>query len=168
MSSPKKRHRTGQIGGYEIGYGRPPMATRFKTGNICNPRGRPKKTKTVGQLIDEALSAKVRITVDGKPKLLTKLDIVIHNLVNAASRSDSKAIYTLLNLRAHYRDSTDTTVNPSELSASDRKIIEQFLANASLDDNASDQSPLHDQTTSADDEEGSGSPPETKRDSEHE
>ena len=168
MSTPKKRNRPGKIGDYEVGYGRTPVATRFKPGNNCNPRGRPKKRKTVGQLIDEALNTKVRITVDGKSKIMTKLDIVIHNLVNAASRSDSKAIYTLLNLRAHYQDSTETTVNPSELSASDRKIIEQFLANASLDDNAPDQPPLHDQQNPADDEGGSRSLPETKRDDDHE
>jgi hypothetical protein len=166
MSSPKKRHRPGQMGDYEVGYGRPPMATRFKPGNNCNPRGRPKKKKTVGQVIDEALSTKVRITVDGKTKIMTKLDIVIHNLINAASRGDRQAIYTLLNLRARYQDSTETTVNPSELSASDRQIIEQFLTNAAPDGTVSDHQPRHDQQSAADDEGGDDSLPEPERDNE--
>jgi hypothetical protein len=166
MSTPKNQRRKGKIGDYEVGYGRPPVATRFKPGNNCNPRGRPKKKKTVGQLIDEALNTKVKITVDGKIKILTKEDIVIHNLVNAASRGDSKAIYTLLNLRAHYQLSTETTIDPSELSASDRQIIEAFLTNASTEETVTDQRPSHDNQSTADDEGSSNSLPEPERDNE--
>jgi Family of unknown function (DUF5681) len=39
----------GQIPDYEVGYARPPVATRFQAGGVGNPKGRPKKTKTVAQ-----------------------------------------------------------------------------------------------------------------------
>jgi hypothetical protein len=116
---------------FEVGYGRPPVATRFQPGNKCNPRGRRKQKKTAGQLIEEAMNEKVRIVVEGKTKIMTKQQVVIHNLVNAAARGDHKAIHTLFALRARYQESTQTTVNPSDLDANDRSIIEAFLANAS-------------------------------------
>jgi len=106
---------------YEVGYGRPPVATRFQRGNRCNPRGRPRQMKTASQLIDEAMNSKIRIVVEGKTKTMTKQQVIIHNLVNAAARGDNKAIHTLFAL------------NPSDLDASDRKIIEEFIAGASTD-----------------------------------
>jgi hypothetical protein len=116
---------------YEVGYGRPPVATRFQPGNRCNPRGRPKPRKTVAQLFDEAMNAKVRISVDGKTRTMTKQEVIIHNLVNAAARGDHKATHTLYALKARYQDSTATTINPSDLDAADREILEDFVARAS-------------------------------------
>jgi hypothetical protein len=42
---PKGLGRGRQQGGrdYEAGYGRPPVATRFRPGGVGNPKGRPKK-----------------------------------------------------------------------------------------------------------------------------
>ena len=63
---------------YEVGYGRPPVATRFQRGNRCNPRGRPRQMKTASQLIDEAMNSKIRIVVEGKTKTMTKQQVIIH------------------------------------------------------------------------------------------
>ena len=98
MSSSERPPR--RMGNYEVGYGRPPVATRFQPGNRCNPKGRPKPKKTVGELLEEAMRAKVKIVVDGKPTTMTKQQVIIHNLVNAAARVDHKAINTLFSLKA--------------------------------------------------------------------
>ena len=51
-STPPKRPGPGKAGplavrpGYEVGYAKPPAATRFKKGKSGNPRGRPKGKKT--------------------------------------------------------------------------------------------------------------------------
>jgi hypothetical protein len=89
--------------------------------------------KTAGQLIDEAMNSKVRIVVEGKTKTMTKQQVIIHNLVNAAARGDNKAIHTLFALKTRYQDSPETTINPSDLDVSDRKIIEEYLAKTSTD-----------------------------------
>ena len=46
---------------YEVGYGRPPVATRFSKGQSGNPRGRPKVTKAFGAMLHEALNKKVQV-----------------------------------------------------------------------------------------------------------
>jgi hypothetical protein len=79
------------------------------------------------------MNSKVRFTVDGRTKTMTKQQVIIHNLVNAAARGDSKAIHTLFGLKARYQDSSETTINPADLDASDRKIIDEYLAKASTE-----------------------------------
>jgi len=113
---------------YDIGYGRPPIATRFQPGGIGNPKGRPRRVKTVGQIIQDAMMTAVKIEVNGKSKTMTAQEVIIRNLVHSAARGDTKAIHALFGLKARYQDSADTTLTPSDLEASDRKIIEEFFA----------------------------------------
>jgi hypothetical protein len=154
MSPPKKHPGAdaGQRGDYEVGYGRPPVATRFQPGNLRNPRGRPKPKKTAGQLIEEALNAKVKINAEGKTKTMTMQQVIIRTLINAAARGDNKAINTLFGLKAKYQDSTEKTLDPTDLEASDRRIIEGFLASASSNGPMPESSSAADQhgTSSAD------------------
>jgi hypothetical protein len=113
---------------YEVGYGRPPVATRFKPGDVGNPRGRPKKRKTVGQTIQEALMTRVTIAENGRSKSVTAEEVIIRNLVHAAARRDMRAIQLLFALRDRYQDSAETTFDPAELAAEDRKIIADYFA----------------------------------------
>ena len=43
------------LGDYEVGYGRPPTATRFQPGQSGNPKGRAKAARNVKTLAEEAL-----------------------------------------------------------------------------------------------------------------
>jgi hypothetical protein len=112
----------------QVGYGRPPIATRFKAGGVGNPKGRPKKTKTVGQIIQAALMTRVTVEENGRPKSVTAQEVIIRNLVHAAARRDTRAIHTLFALRDRYQDSPETTLDPSQLDADDRKIIDEYFA----------------------------------------
>ncbi|HEX3994846.1 MAG TPA: DUF5681 domain-containing protein, partial [Acetobacteraceae bacterium] len=53
---------------YEVGYGRPPVATRFGPGNVANPKGRPRRAKSVGQIIQKVMMTRVRIEVNGRSR----------------------------------------------------------------------------------------------------
>ena len=44
-----------------VGYGRPPVHTRFKAGQSGNPRGRRKGQRNVHTVVDEALSQRITI-----------------------------------------------------------------------------------------------------------
>jgi hypothetical protein len=123
-SSKKQRPR----GDYEVGYARPPVSRRYKAGDVGNPKGRPKKKKTVGQIIDDAMMMRIKVEENGRSRTMTAQELIIFNLVRLAARSDLRAIRALFALRDHYHDSSDTTLNPSDLEAEDRKIIEEHLA----------------------------------------
>jgi Family of unknown function (DUF5681) len=113
---------------YEIGYGKPPIHSRFKPGGIGNPQGRPKKKKSVGQMIEEALMTRVKIEENGRARTITAQEFIFRNLVRAAARGDTKATQTLFALRERYKDSPQTVLDVAELEQDDRNIIENYLA----------------------------------------
>jgi hypothetical protein len=45
-------------GAYAVGYGRPPVATRFRPGHSGNPEGRPKGSKSAASIARETLERK--------------------------------------------------------------------------------------------------------------
>jgi hypothetical protein len=126
VSRSPKRPATGKD--YDVGYGRPPVATRFRLGGVGNPKGRPKTKKTVEQDLEEALMIRVRIEENGRSKTMTAQQVILRNLVRAAARGDTRAIHLVFTLRDRYRDSPETTLNPTDLESEDRKILEQYLA----------------------------------------
>lgn len=82
---------------YEVGYGKPPVATRFKPGQSGNPNGRKKKPKVDNSLkpvLREALSQ--LITVGDKK--LTPQQILVMTLLNQAMKGDLRAIKTVFEL----------------------------------------------------------------------
>lgn len=84
--------------GGAIGYGRPPVATRFKNGRSGNPAGRPRKAKGLRAVAERVLGAVQRLT--GQPKgarvRYTTLEVVVMTLKQRAAAGDPKAgaVYT--------------------------------------------------------------------------
>jgi hypothetical protein len=56
-----------------IGYGRPPVATRFRKGVSGNPRGRPKGARNIATVVAATLGERISITENGRRKRITKL-----------------------------------------------------------------------------------------------
>ncbi len=61
---------------YEVGYRKPPKQARFKPGQSGNPRGRPKQTRNLGTLIEEALNETVTIREGNRTRTLPKRAVV--------------------------------------------------------------------------------------------
>jgi hypothetical protein len=131
--STKRSKRSGKQPGsdYAVGYKRPPIATRFRAGGVGNPRGRPKKQKTVNQIIEEGLTTRMRIEKNGRSETKMAMEHIIANLIEAAARGEMRAINTLFALQHRYKDSPETMLNPAELDREDREILEEYLATVS-------------------------------------
>ena len=53
--------------GYTVGYGKPPLHTRFKPGNRANPRGRPRRSDGLALQLIAALDEAAEVEdADGK------------------------------------------------------------------------------------------------------
>jgi len=128
MSAPRKPTDPKLPNDYEVGFKRPPVETRFKRGNVGNPKGRPKKRQTVGQIIEGALMTKVTVMENGRPKRMTAEEVIIRKLALDAASGDKRAIQTLFSLRDRYRDSTETTLDLTNLQSDDRKILDDYFA----------------------------------------
>lgn len=79
-------------GDYEVGYGKPPVATRFRKGRSGNPQGRGKGSRNLAQLIERELDQPLTITENGRRRSITKREAVAKQLVNKAVAGDPKAM----------------------------------------------------------------------------
>jgi hypothetical protein len=85
-------------GTYTVGYGRPPVQTRFQPGQSGNPRGRRKGAKNLATLLAAALDERVTVKEGGKQRKITKREAMIKQLVNKSAGADLRAMRMLLDL----------------------------------------------------------------------
>src|SRR5580658_1402193 len=74
---------------YIVGYGRPPVATRFKPGQSGNPRGSRKGARHVATILAAVLAERVPVKENGQSLHITKLELAIRQLVNRAAAGDA-------------------------------------------------------------------------------
>lgn len=84
---------------YEVGYKKPPVATRFKPGNTVNSHRRPRQAATLAEVLQRALDAPA-VGPDGKRRRLSKRELTIRGLVERSAGADLAAIKLLFDLLA--------------------------------------------------------------------
>jgi len=89
---------------YEVGFGKPPVHTRFRPGQSGNPKGRPKKTKDLDKLMDRELSRSIRVNENGESKTVTIREAIIRTIVVAAAKGDPKALRMILPFMSNQTD----------------------------------------------------------------
>jgi hypothetical protein len=112
---------------YEVGYRRPPTATKFAPGQSGNPKGRPKGSRPVGAVLQDIIQQKVAVTENGKTRRIPALEVVLRRLTNDAMKGDPKAIRLLLSLNDHYGDAPTSSLELRELLAEDAAILAEYL-----------------------------------------
>jgi Family of unknown function (DUF5681) len=80
----------------DVGYGKPPRATRFHKGRSGNPRGRPRGSRNFASLVEAALAEPVMINENGRRRKATKLQVIVKQLVNKAAQGDHRSIQLLM------------------------------------------------------------------------
>ncbi|UKK86158.1 DUF5681 domain-containing protein [Sphingopyxis sp. BSN-002] len=86
--------------GYEVGYKRPPKATRFKAGNRA-AAGRKKKPRTLTSDILKVLDEKTEVTLGGKKVKITNRELIARTAVRDAVSGKpgaSRALRLLLSI----------------------------------------------------------------------
>jgi hypothetical protein len=84
---------------YEVGYGKPPRATRFGKGVSGNPKGRPKGSKNLSTLFQKVAMARIEVTENRKTKKMTRLEAVLHQFVNSALKGNPRAMKEFFQLQ---------------------------------------------------------------------
>ena len=114
---------------YEVGYGKPPHHTRFKTGRSGNPRGRPCGSKNLKTLVSEALNEPVIITENGRRRKITKREAIVRQVVNCSATPDLRAVRIVFELlRDIEGQSEPASPETSAFTAADEEVIEQLKA----------------------------------------
>ena len=68
---------------YAVGYGRPPVHTRFQRGRSGNPKGRRKGQRNVRTIVDETSNQRITIREGDRSRSVTKLDAVVLTIFSA-------------------------------------------------------------------------------------
>lgn len=101
----------------EVGPGRPPEHSRFKKGVSGNPRGRPRKERSLKYLVETELDEKITLTENGRRIKLTKREVLAKKMVNDALTGDRRAQQALIRLVGDQSEPENPTVaiDPAEL-----------------------------------------------------
>src|SRR5712675_315171 len=83
---------------YPVGYGKPPVHSRFQPGQSGNKKGRPKRHRNVRTVVKEILNQKIKIKEGDQIRSLTKLEAFVLTITTGALNRDAKAQASLLAL----------------------------------------------------------------------
>jgi len=102
---------------------------RFPKGRSGNPKGRPRKARTVHAAILDAANATVTATENGKRRKIRKVDATAAQLANKGASGDLRAVKVLLEMAARAEAENSAMAKVEEpLTPSDQEIVERFLA----------------------------------------
>jgi hypothetical protein len=115
-------------GATQVGYRKPPEATRFKKGQSGNPEGRRKGSLNVSTVFARTLREKVVVNENGKRKTITKFEAAIKQFVNKAASGDLRALKLLVSLTQE-TETRERQSQPNSLTLheSDKKVIEGII-----------------------------------------
>ena len=108
---------------YEVGYGKPPVHTRFQKGQSGNPKGRPRGRKNLSSLLNDALNGWVIVVENGRRKKITKREAIITQLVNKSAAADLKATQIVIALLQEVEARADVSAEQTALTEADHEII---------------------------------------------
>lgn len=113
---------------YEIGFGKPPEASRFKKGKSGNPKGRPKGSKDFSSDLRDVLDAKVTVNENGKPRKVSSQKATLMRLREQALKGNARAMDRYIDLAKEQSFEEGARQAERHLSATEDDIIERFVA----------------------------------------
>ena len=131
MAKPKSPKPPGQ---YEVGYGRPPIHTRFPPGQSANPAGRRKGQPTLNEMVMKEAARLVKIKRGDTVETITKYQGVIRRTFQSAMEGNIAAARLLfLWLQPNAPDPSggpaeDETTNLALSATPDDETLRRMLA----------------------------------------
>src|SRR4051794_36677302 len=93
---------------YKVGYGKPPLHTRFAPGRSANPQGRRKGTRNLKTDVRRTLAAPVKVRVGDRMRTRSTQEAALMILREKALHGNERALERLLELaRCHNSDGPD-------------------------------------------------------------
>jgi hypothetical protein len=113
---------------YEVGFGKPPAATRFKRGQSGNPKGRPKGKRNAATVVMRALQAKVVINENGRRREVTKFEAAVTQVANKAAGGDLRALNLVTALMRSAEESVQQeAVTTTRLQDVDQRVLQDLM-----------------------------------------
>jgi hypothetical protein len=101
---------------------------RFGPGNCANPRGRPRKDRSVSATILKELNSSVMITENSQRRKITKLAANTKQIANKGASGELRAAKMVLDLAMRAENDREAAPVAPVLAANDRAIVDRFIA----------------------------------------
>jgi hypothetical protein len=89
---------------YTVGYGKPPLGSRFKPGRSGNAKGRPKGRKNFDTMLQEILNEPVTIREGDTVRRVPRMEAVSRAFILSAMKGNPKAYTTLVDIARQYSE----------------------------------------------------------------
>lgn len=112
----------------EVGYGKPPIHTRFRKGQSGNPKGRPKGVRNFKTDLREELQEFVVIREGTRTLKISKQRAIAKTLTAKTLKGDTRALSTLLSFMARFLlDPASDTAVEEPLNAEEQEILAAYI-----------------------------------------
>lgn len=122
---------------YEVGYGKPPVAHRFKPGQSGNPKGRKESKLNEAELIAKIRDELLPITINGKIQRISTFEAAVRKThMTVLAKGNVRDLEKLLQLYARYGAEPEELRNAQAKAAGDavmNKLLTIFDRTHSLE-----------------------------------
>jgi hypothetical protein len=106
-----------------VGYGRPPVHSRFKPGQSGNPKGRPKGSRNAASELERIMAMSVPIHINGRRRKVSTMTALFLRLREKALGGDLKSMQLLIALCQSHLGDAKGSANLDALLAEDAAIL---------------------------------------------
>jgi len=115
---------------YVVGYGRPPVGSRFRPGTSGNPKGRKKGSKNIKTLIRQAMTETITVQEGSKSRRVSKIEGVVLRQLQSALKGNDRSAMAVVKMAMQLGFLEEPHGEPAEataLSATDEQILQQLF-----------------------------------------
>jgi hypothetical protein len=111
---------------YEVGYGKPPMHTRYRPGQSGYPAGRRKGVRNLKTDVKRTLAMPVKVKEAGRTRTKSTQEASLMVLRERALKGDPRALDRFLELAVRFNN--EEAGQAQQLTADDRAILAAYVA----------------------------------------
>jgi Family of unknown function (DUF5681) len=111
---------------YDVGFGKPPVATRFVQGRSGNAKGRPKGSRNIMSIFNKIMEERISVTENGKVRKMSKSEVITRRLTSVALGGDFKAMKEVISMKQIADAIPDQTSQDSPDKEKNRLITKLF------------------------------------------
>jgi hypothetical protein len=116
---------------YVVGYGQPPIGSRFKPGTSGNAKGRATGRKNLKTLIRQTMTANISVQEGSSTRRVSKIEGVVLRQLQSALKGNDRSAMAVIKMAMQMgflEDPENNTAEAAELSAADEQIVQELLS----------------------------------------
>ena len=123
---------------YSVGFGKPPLETRFKPGQSGNPNGRKKGSVNFASEVRRVFGRKLTVQIHGSNQRMTMSEAVLSKIVTKGLNGDTGALRLSVNLM-QAADADEPVSATLFESAGDRQLLQEMFSQVGRQDGLADK-----------------------------